>query len=66
MHYHNNLLNGVRGLLAVMGLKDVKQLNKHRLMFLDRNSKVHDNIDQVFDRMLNIGKDLEDEYHESR
>ena len=66
MHYHNNLLLGVRGLLAVMGLKNVKMLNKHRLMFLDRNSKVHDNIDQVFDRMLNIGKDLEDEFHESR
>lgn len=64
--YHNNLLKGVRGLLAVMGLKNVNQLNKHRLIFLDKDSKVHDNIDSVFKRRLDIGKDLGDEYHELR
>ncbi len=64
--YHKNLLKGVRGLLAVMGLKSIKELNKHRIMFLDRNSKVHDNIDDVFGRRLDIGKDLDDEYHESK
>lgn len=64
--YHKNLLKSVRGLLAVMGLKNIKQLDRHRIMFLDRNSKVHDNIDDVFGRRLDIGKDLEDEYHESR
>ena len=55
--YHKNLLVGVRGLLAVMGVKSVHDLDKHKLMFLDRNSKVHDNIDKVFDRILDIGKD---------
>ncbi|NVJ53955.1 MAG: FMN-binding glutamate synthase family protein [Campylobacteraceae bacterium] len=64
--YHKNLLKSVRGLLAVMGLKNINQLNKHKIMFLDRNSKVHDNIDDVFGRILDIGKDTEDEYHESR
>lgn len=64
--YHKNLLKSVRGLLAVMGLKSIKELDRHRIMFLDRNSKVHDNIDDVFGRRLDIGKDLEDEYHESR
>jgi glutamate synthase domain-containing protein 2 len=63
--YHKNLLKGVRGLLAVMGLKNVNQLNKHRIMFLDKDSKVHDNIDNVFKRILDIGKDREDEFHES-
>ena len=61
--YHNNLLQGVRGLLAVMGLRSVSELNKHKIMFLDRNSKVHDNIDKVFSRMLDIGKDEDDDYH---
>lgn len=65
-NYHNNLLKSVRGMLAIMGLKNINQLNKHRLLFLDRDSKVHDNIDNVFKRRLDIGKDLEDEYHESR
>ena len=64
--YHKNLLKSIRGLLAVMGIKNIKDLNRHKLMFLDRNSKVHDNIDDVFSRILDIGKDLEDEYHESR
>ncbi|RXJ90522.1 FMN-binding glutamate synthase family protein [Arcobacter sp. CECT 8983] len=64
--YHKNLLKSVRGLLAVMGLKNINELNKHKIMFLDRNSKVHDNIDDVFGRILDIGKDTEDEYHESR
>ncbi len=63
--YHKNLLKSVRGLLAVMGLKNIKPLNKHRIMFLDKNSKVHDNIDKVFGRILDIGKDTEDEFHES-
>ncbi len=62
--YHKNLLKGVKGLLAVMGLKNINQLNKHRIIFLDKDSKVHDNIDDVFSRRLDIGKDLEDEYHE--
>lgn len=65
-NYHNNLLKSVRGMLAIMGLKNIKQLNKHRILFLDKDSRVHDNIDSVFERRLDIGKDLEDEYHESR
>ncbi|MGM0519648.1 MAG: glutamate synthase-related protein [Campylobacterota bacterium] len=65
-NYHNNLLKGVRGMLAIMGLKNINQLNKHRILFLDKDSRVHDNIDYVFKRRLDIGKDLQDEYHESR
>jgi len=59
--YHKNLLKSIKGLLAVMGLKNINQVNKHKIMFLDRNSKVHDNIDDVFGRILDLGKDTEDE-----
>jgi glutamate synthase domain-containing protein 2 len=62
-NYHNNLLKSVKGMLAIMGLKNVNQLNKHKLLFLDIDSRVHDNIDHVFKRRLDIGKDLEDDYH---
>ncbi len=58
--YHKNLLKSIKGLLAVMGLKHISELTKHKIMFLDRNSKVHDNIDDVFGRILDIGKDPED------
>lgn len=63
-NYHNNLLKSVKGMLAIMGLKNINQLNKHRILFLDKDSRVHDNIDKVFARRLDIGKDLKDEYHE--
>lgn len=65
-NYHKNLLKNVRGLLAIMGLKNINQLNKHRLLFVDKDSRIHDNIDKVFERQLDLGKDLEDEYHELR
>jgi len=55
--YHKNLLKSIKGLLAVMGLKNINELTKHKIMFLDRNSKVHDNIDSLFERILDIGKD---------
>ncbi|MGB5791545.1 glutamate synthase-related protein [Poseidonibacter sp.] len=64
-NYHNNLLKSVRGMLAIMGLKNINQLNKHRILFLDRDSRVHDNMDEVFKRRLDIGKDLGDQFHES-
>ena len=63
--YHKNLLKSIKGLLAVMGIKNINNLDKHKLIFLDRNSKVHDNIDDVFGRILDIGKDPEDS-HELR
>jgi glutamate synthase domain-containing protein 2 len=65
-NYHKNLLKSVKGLLAIMGLRSVTELNKHRLMFVDKDAKVYDNIDDVFKRKLKIGRDLEDEYHELR
>lgn len=55
-NYHKNLLKNVRGLLAIMGLKNIKQLDKNKLLFLDKNSRVHDNIDEVFRRKLDLGK----------
>ena len=55
-NYHKNLLKNVKGLLAIMGLKDIKQLDKNKLLFLDKNSRVHDDIDEVFRRKLDLGK----------
>jgi len=34
-NYHNNVLKSMKSLLAVMGLKNIKQLNKEKLIFLD-------------------------------
>jgi glutamate synthase domain-containing protein 2 len=55
-NYHKNLLKNVKGLLAIMGLKNIKQLDKKKLLFLDKDSRVHDDIDEVFKRKLDLGK----------
>ncbi|MBY0540178.1 MAG: FMN-binding glutamate synthase family protein [Campylobacterales bacterium] len=55
-NYHKNLLKNVKGLLAIMGLKNIKQLDKNKLLFLDKDSRVHDDIDEVFRRKLNLVK----------
>ncbi len=56
-NYHKNLLKNVKGMLAIMGLKNIKQLDKSRLFFIDKNSRVHDNIDEVFRKKLDLAKD---------
>ena len=53
-NYHKNILKSMRTLLAVMGLKHYKELSKKNLMFLDKNSRVHDDIDKVFGRKLDL------------
>jgi len=63
-NYHKNLLKSVKGMLGIMGIKSINDLNKHRLMFVDKDAKVYDNMDDVFKRKLKIGRDMEDEYHE--
>lgn len=53
-NYHKNILKSMKTLLAVMGLKHYKELSKKNLMFLDSNSRVHDDIDKVFERKLDL------------
>jgi glutamate synthase domain-containing protein 2 len=53
-NYHQNLLKGIKTILAVMGLENINQLTKDNLIFLDKNSKVHDDIDGVFSRILKL------------
>ena len=65
-NYHKNLLKNVKGMLAIMGLKNIKQLSKEKIFFLDKDSKVHDDIDEVFRRKLDLSKDIKDLEHELR
>jgi len=51
-NYHNNILKSMKSLLAVMGLKNINELNKEKLIFLDRDSIIHDDIQSVFERRV--------------
>jgi len=51
-NYHNNILKSMKSLLAVMGLKNIKELDNEKLIFLDRDSIIHDDIKSVFERRV--------------
>ncbi|WP_121627508.1 FMN-binding glutamate synthase family protein [Poseidonibacter antarcticus] len=55
-NYHANVLKSMKSLLAVMGLKNVKELNKDKLIFLDIDSIIHDDMDELFERRISIKK----------
>jgi len=55
-NYHNNILKSMKSLLAVMGLKNVKELDKSKLIFLDIDSIIHDDMDALFERRISIKK----------
>jgi glutamate synthase domain-containing protein 2 len=54
MHYHANLLKSLRELIAVMGVKNIKDLNSENLMYLDKDGKVYEDMEQVFERKLKL------------
>ena len=51
-NYHNNIIKSMKSLLAVMGLKNVKELNIEKLIFLDIDSIIHDDMHELFERRI--------------
>ena len=60
-NYHNNILKSMKSLLAVMGLKNVKELDIEKLIFLDIDSIIHDDMHELFERRILKKKKKEDE-----
>ena len=50
--YHNNLLKGVKTILAVMGINDVSKLTKDHLTFVDKNGFIYTNINRYLDKKI--------------
>ena len=50
--YHAQLLSGIRGLLAVAGLRSLRSLNRKHLIFKDHTGKTYQNADTYFEEML--------------
>ena len=59
-NYHNNILKSMKSLLAVMGLKNVKELDIEKLIFLDIDSIIHDDMHELFERRILKKKKKED------
>jgi len=50
--YHGQLLDGLRNLLAIGGLKNLGELNKSHLLFKDHRGRTYMNIDRYFEESL--------------
>jgi glutamate synthase domain-containing protein 2 len=53
-NYHLNLVKNMKVVLAVMGIKNIKGLNKSLLTFKNRNGEVYFNIDEYFHSKLHL------------
>lgn len=53
-NYHKNLIKSMKVVLAVMGIKQIKGLNKKHLTFKNRNGEIYFDIDQYFHHKLHV------------
>ncbi len=53
-NYHKNLVKNMKVLLAVMGIKSIKELNKSHLTFKDSSGEIYFDIDKHFHHKLHI------------
>jgi glutamate synthase domain-containing protein 2 len=51
-NYHDNLLKGVKTILAIMGKTCTSKLSKNDLSFIDKNGFIHTNVDRYLDKKL--------------
>ncbi|WP_297431990.1 glutamate synthase-related protein, partial [Sulfurimonas sp.] len=50
--YHAQMLTGIRGLLAVMGIDELSKIGKKNLIFKDHTGKTYMNVDRYFEESL--------------
>ncbi|WP_200763143.1 FMN-binding glutamate synthase family protein [Nitrosophilus alvini] len=53
-NYHTNLLKGIKTLLAVMGVKHIKELDKKHLTYKNRLGEIYFDVDNYFHQKLHI------------
>jgi len=53
-NYHTNLIKGMKVVLAVMGVKSFKDLNKSQLTFKNQNGEIYFDIDNYFHQKLHV------------
>lgn len=53
-NYHKNLIKSMKVVLAVMGIKSIKELDKSKLTFKNENGEIYFDIDKYFHNKLHI------------
>ena len=50
--YHDNLLRGVKTVMAVMGAKHKEELSKEKISFIDKNGYIYENVNRYFEQKM--------------
>jgi len=53
-NYHKNLIKSMKVVMAVMGVKNIKELNKSQLTFKNQNGEIYFDIDKHFHHKLHV------------
>jgi len=56
-NYHNNLIKGMKMMLAIMGFDHKSKLSKKNLTFRNRNGEIYFNVEDYFKSKLHIYRD---------
>ncbi len=56
-NYHKNMVKNIKMILAVMGLKNVSELNKKYLMLVDESGNIKHDIKRVMDKKISEKRD---------
>ena len=51
-NYHNALIVGLKTILAIMGMKNVTELTKEHLTFIDKNGFIYADVNRYFEKKL--------------
>ena len=51
-NYHNNLIKGVKTILAVMGVKCINELNSSMISFIDKNGFIYEDVNRYMDKKI--------------
>jgi len=53
-NYHNGLIHGIHSILAVLGCKNIDELNQSKLQIIDTDGYIHGDINRILDKKLDI------------
>jgi len=53
-NYHKQLIDGVKSIMCVMGIKNFKDINKEHIMYAQSPSEIYNDIDKALDLQLKI------------
>jgi len=51
-NYHNALIDGVKTIMAVMGVKHISELTREKISFIDKNGFIYEDVNRYLDKKV--------------